>query len=73
MRRPTTSGIGTDCRLPAKTSLLMKRNALCLKYKRRPLVEKDRDILGRTTVVTTNVHYAVKRIRRNAVARIVTA
>ncbi|MFD0805875.1 hypothetical protein ACFQ0K_07245 [Nocardioides caeni] len=51
----------------------MKRNALCLKYKRRPLVEKDRDILGRTTVVTTNVHYAVKRIRRNAVARIVTA
>lgn len=42
-------------------ALLIKRNALTLAYKRRPVVERDRDILRRTNVVTTNVHYAVKR------------
>lgn len=42
-------------------ALLIKRNSLTLAYKRRPIVERDRDILRRTNVVTTNVHYAVKR------------
>ncbi len=28
----------------------------------RPLVESDRDILARSTVVTTTLHYAVKRL-----------
>lgn len=42
-------------------ALLFKKGAITLAYKRRPLVEKDRDILKRTTIVTTNVHYAVKR------------
>lgn len=41
---------------------LLKNNCLGALYKRRPLVETDRDILKRSTVVTTNVHYAVKRL-----------
>ncbi|KUF19585.1 hypothetical protein [Streptomyces silvensis] len=49
-------------RVAAKTFLLMKRGALGLLYKRRPLVEDDRDILARSTVVTTTLHYAVKRL-----------
>lgn len=53
--------IVTD-RIAAGTFLVMKRNALGALYKRRPIVETDRDILKRTTVITTNVHYAVKRL-----------
>ncbi|MFB6846211.1 N4-gp56 family major capsid protein [Streptomyces sp. NPDC056373] len=49
-------------RIAAGKFLIMKRNALGALYKRRPIVETDRDILKRTTVVTTNVHYAVKRL-----------
>ena len=49
-------------RVPAKQSLLLKRNALGLKYKRRPITERDRDILKRSTVITTNMHYATHRI-----------
>lgn len=40
------------------TNVLVKKGALWLLYKRRPVVEQDRDILARSTVVTTNVHYA---------------
>lgn len=40
------------------TNLLVKRGALWLLYKRRAVVETDRDILARSTVVTTNIHYA---------------
>ncbi|MBC9714072.1 N4-gp56 family major capsid protein [Streptomyces sp. TRM66268-LWL] len=49
-------------RVAAKTFLLMKTGALGPLYKRRPLVESDRDILARSTVVTTTLHYAVKRL-----------
>jgi len=49
-------------RIAAGTFLLMKNGALGLLYKRRPLVESDRDILARSTVVTTTLHYAVKRL-----------
>ncbi|WP_399088014.1 N4-gp56 family major capsid protein [Streptomyces sp. BBFR2] len=49
-------------RVTAGTFLLLKQSALGLLYKRRPVVETDRDILKRTTVITTNVHYAVKRL-----------
>jgi hypothetical protein len=45
----------------------MKRGALGLLYKRRPLVESDRDILARSTVVTTTLHYAVKRLNDKGV------
>ncbi|MGW2062801.1 phage major capsid protein [Streptomyces sp. NPDC001937] len=49
-------------RLTAGKFLLMKQNALGLLYKQRPVVESDRDILARSTVITTNLHYAVKRL-----------
>jgi N4-gp56 family major capsid protein len=57
----------------AYKSLLVKRNALGLLYKRRPIVENDRDILKRTDVVTTNVHYAVKRLNDKGVLVLTTA
>lgn len=49
-------------RVPAGKSLMLKTNSLGLKYKRRPLVEQDRDILARSTVVATNVHFGAHRI-----------
>ncbi|GHA19396.1 phage head protein [Streptomyces echinoruber] len=49
-------------RVAAGKFLLVKTGALGLLYKRRPLVESDRDILARSTVVTTTLHYAVKRL-----------
>ncbi|MFF5642072.1 phage head protein [[Kitasatospora] papulosa] len=55
-------------RIAAGKFLMMKRNALGALYKRRPVVETDRDILKRTTVITTNVHYAVKRLDDEGVA-----
>ncbi|MEU1082315.1 N4-gp56 family major capsid protein [Streptomyces sp. NPDC005908] len=55
-------------RITAGTFLLMKRGALGLLYKRRPLVESDRDILARSNVVTTTMHYAVKRLNDRGVA-----
>ncbi|WP_439675996.1 N4-gp56 family major capsid protein [Embleya sp. MST-111070] len=56
--RVTVSGGAT----PTYNALMVKRGALGLLYKRRPMVETDRDILRRTTVVTTNVHYATHRL-----------
>jgi N4-gp56 family major capsid protein len=53
-------------------ALLVKRGALGLLYKRQPLVETDRDILKRTQVITTNVHYAVKRLNDNGVCVLTT-
>ncbi|QKW51691.1 N4-gp56 family major capsid protein [Streptomyces buecherae] len=59
-RVTTTPGDGTN---PATyNALMVRRGALGLLYKRRPIVETDRDILARTTVVTTNVHYATHRL-----------
>lgn len=53
------AGAPVDLRYQA---LLLRKGALGLVYKRRPIVESDRDILKRTNVLTTNVHYAVKRL-----------
>ncbi|MFI5808885.1 N4-gp56 family major capsid protein [Streptomyces sp. NPDC051561] len=57
--RLTTAGTGAATTYNA---LLLRRGSLGLLYKRRPVVETDRDILARTTVVTTNVHYATHRL-----------
>ncbi|WP_371795986.1 phage head protein [Streptomyces sp. NBC_01718] len=54
-------------RVTAGKFLLIKNSALGLLYKRRPLVESDRDILARSTVVTTTIHYAVKRLNDRGV------
>jgi N4-gp56 family major capsid protein len=42
-------------------ALLIRRNSLTLFYKRRPVVERGRDILNRSDVITTNVHFGAKR------------
>ena len=60
-------------RLAANKALLLKRNSLGLLYKRRPIVEQDRDILARTAVVATNMHYGVKRILDEGVVDITLA
>lgn len=57
--RVTKTGTGDTT---VYNALIILKGALALKYKRRPLVEKDRDVLTRTNIVTTNVHYAVKRV-----------
>lgn len=49
---------GTD---PVYTALIIRRGGLALKYKRRVLIETDRDVAKRTDVITANVHYATKR------------
>lgn len=42
-------------------AVLVLKGALELRYKRRPIVETDRDVLRRTDIITTNVHYAAHR------------
>lgn len=54
-------------RLAAGQWVLLKNNSLGALYKRRPIVETDRDILARSTVVTTNMHYATKRLNNKGV------
>lgn len=54
-------------RIPAGRSLLIKNGALSIKYKRRPIVETDRDILKRADVYTTNVHYGTHRTNDSGV------
>jgi N4-gp56 family major capsid protein len=54
-------------RVAAGQFLVLKNGSLGLMYKRRPLVEQDRDILARATVVTTNLHYATKRLKDSGV------
>lgn len=56
-----------------KKALIIKRGSILLKYKRRPIVESDRDILSRTNIITTNVHYAVKRVDDRGVIVLTTA
>lgn len=53
---------GEDPAIPGYRALIVRKGALALKYKRRPLVETDRDILKRNNIITTNVHYATKRV-----------
>lgn len=55
------------------TALLIRRGALALKHKRRPIVETDRDILKRTNIITTNAHYAVKRVDDRGVIALTTS
>lgn len=54
-------------RIQAGRFLILKNQSLGVMYKRRPIVEQDRDILARHTVVTTNMHYATKRLNDKGV------
>jgi hypothetical protein len=58
----TDADSGTAGNQAGRKALIIKRGAISLKYKRRPIVESDRDILARTNLITTNVHYAVARV-----------
>lgn len=62
--RTKVTGTGADA---VYEGLLIRRNALTLAYKRRPIIEKARDIEARKTIVTTNVHYGVQRTDDNGV------
>lgn len=57
-------------RVAAKKILLIKQRALGLLYKQRPVVESDRDILARSTVIATHLHYATKRLDDRGVVRV---
>lgn len=59
--RATPIEIGDDD-VAGYNALIIRKGALALKYKRRPLVETDRDVLKRTNIIATNAHYAVKRV-----------
>lgn len=63
----TDADAGTEGNQAGRKALIIKRGAIALKYKRRPIVETDRDILARTNIITTNVHYAVKRVNDRGV------
>lgn len=60
-------------RLTEGDFLLMKRAVLGALYKRRPVVEQDRDILARQDVYTTNIHYAVKAVTPSGIAHVTLA
>ncbi|MFE1770273.1 N4-gp56 family major capsid protein [Streptomyces sp. NPDC059008] len=57
-----TTTPGAEGKLTTYNALMIRRGSLGLLYKRRPLVETDRNVLARTTVITTNVHYATHRL-----------
>lgn len=65
--------VAVSNRLTEGDFLLMKRAVLGALYKRRPLVEQDRDILKRQDVYTTNVHYAVKAVTPSGIAHVTLA
>lgn len=60
-------------RVAAKTVLTVKNASLGALYKRRPIVEQDRDVLKRQDVVTTNLHYAVKAVRPAGIGKLTLA
>ena len=57
---------------PGYKALIIAKGALLLKYKRRAIVENDRDILARTNIITTNAHYAAKRVNDRGVVVLTT-
>lgn len=64
--RATVAGTGHN-------TLLIKRGSLALKYKKRPEVRADDDILKRTKVLAVNAFYATKRTDDRGVVVIPTA
>lgn len=45
-----------------ENALLIRRGSLELLYKRRPVIETGRDILNRSDVLTTTVHFGTRRV-----------
>lgn len=48
-------------------ALLVRQGALGVLWKRRPVVETDRDVLGRTQVIAATTHYATKLLDADGV------
>lgn len=63
---------GTGGNQAGAKALIILKGALALKHKRRPIVETDRDIMARINYVTTNAHYAVKRVNDLGVIAVTT-
>ena len=63
-----TDRVPYDTDTGVATSIMLERNALGYITKRAPIVETGRDILKRNTIITTNVHYAVKLINEDGIA-----
>lgn len=63
---------GTGGNQPGAKALIIMKGALALKYKRRPIVETDRDIAARMNYIATNAHYAVKRVNDLGVIAVTT-
>jgi N4-gp56 family major capsid protein len=63
-----TDRVPYDTETGIATSIMLERNALGYITKRAPIVETGRDILKRNTIITTNVHYAVKLINTDGIA-----
>ena len=68
----TDADPGTGGNQTGYKALIIAKGALLLKYKRRMLVENDRDILARSNIITTNAHYAAKRVNDNGVVVLTT-
>lgn len=64
---------GTGGNQAGAVALIILKGALALKYKRRPIVETDRDIMARINYITTNAHYAVKRVNDRGVIAVTTS
>jgi N4-gp56 family major capsid protein len=63
-----TDRVPYDTDTGVATSIMLEKNALGYITKRAPIVETGRDILKRNTLITTNVHYAVKLINTDGIA-----
>ena len=63
-----TDRVPYDTDTDVATSIMLEKNALGYITKRAPIVETGRDILKRNTIITTNVHYAVKLINPDGIA-----
>lgn len=62
--RVKKTGVGGDT---VYSALIIRRGALALALKRDVQMEKDRDILARSTVLTAGAHYATKRVSNRGV------
>jgi N4-gp56 family major capsid protein len=63
-----TDRVPYDATSGVTKSIMLQQNALAYVTKRAPIVETGRDILRRTNLVTTNVHYAAKLVDKNGIA-----
>ncbi|MFK0289937.1 N4-gp56 family major capsid protein [Streptomyces sp. NPDC090442] len=68
-----TTTPGAEGKPATYNALMIRRGALGLLYKRRPLVETERRVLSRSTLIATNVHYATHRLDDEGVVVLRTA